>query len=349
MKVSKMKKKRFKKVLMLTAIVGMLASAGGASASMRGSSGAFTFEPVKGKWLDVLYKGKRIARYMCGHDTSDAAKTFETYKPFLHVYDPASGRRLTNGPDGENPYLKDEIRYPHHRGIFIGWNRLTFEGKRYDLWHMPQAHQVHQEFEAFKTTADSASFTSVVHWNDDTDEKGEPILVEHRTMRITAPPHGPIQSAEGIAVVDFETELKAVCGQVFLNGDPEHAGVQYRAHNDVEAGPAESKAKYLFHADGIDPRRDKDLPWVAMKYELDGTPYVVQHMNHPRNPKETVYSAYRDYGRFGAFFTETLDQGETLTLRYRIWIDRGDMPDRRDLASRHSVFVEAPNVEISKR
>jgi len=319
---------------MITTIVGMLASTGGA--------GNFTFEPEDNKWVDVLHKGKLIARYMCGHDTSGPAKTFETYKPLLHVYDPASGRRLTNGPDGESPYYGEKIRYPHHRGIFIGWNRLTFEGKRYDLWHMRSAHQVHQEFEAFKTTANSASFTSVVHWNEDTDEKGEPILVEHRTMRITAPPNG---STDCIATVDFETEIKAVRGEVFLNGDPEHAGVQYRAHNDVAAGSKENKAKYLFHKDGINPKEDYNLPWVAMSYGLDSGRYVVQHMNHPDNPQPTIYSAYRDYGRFGAFFKKELPDGETLTLRYRIVVSKGDMPDRKTLSDRYSQYLESPKVE----
>ncbi len=330
---------KLRKVWMAAVIVGMLASAGSAAAYMRGGSGAFKFEPVEGKWLDVMYKGKRIARYMCGHDTSSEATTFETYKPFLHVYDPASGRQLTNGPDGESAYYGENVKFPHHRGIFIGWSKLTFDDKRYDLWHMRSSHQVHQEFEALKTTANSAQFTSVVHWNDDTDEKGEPILVEHRTMTVSVPASDGMGSADCIAVVDFETELKAVRGEVYLNGDPEHAGMQYRPHTDVATGPAEGKAKYLFPADGIDPKKDKDLPWVVLKYELDGTPYVVQHMNHPGNPQGTVYSAYRDYGRFGAFFKETLDKGETLKLRYRIWIGKGEMPSRSAAAKNYAGFV----------
>ena len=134
--------------------------------------------------------------------------------------------------------------------------------------------------------------------------------------------------------------MKAVRGDVELNGDPEHAGVQYRPHNDVAAGDADVKAKYLFHADGIDPREDKDLPWVAMSYGLGGKRYTVQHMNHPTNPKGTIYSAYRDYGRFGAFFVTTLKKDQTITLRYRFWISRGDIPSRETLAAQHATFVD---------
>lgn len=331
---------RLKKLLVVIAVVGLLASTCGAAVRMRGGSGVFKFEPAEGKWLDVLYKGERIARYMCGHDTSSEATAFETYKPFLHMYDPASGQRLTNGPDGESKYFGQKITYPHHRGIFIGWNKLTFDGKRYDLWHMKAAHQVHQEFEAFQTAANSAKFTSVVNWNDDKDNEGEPILVEHRTMTLTAPSSEDVKSGDCLVIVDFETELKAVRGDVYLDGDPEHAGVQYRPHNGVAAGPAEGKAQYLFHADGIDPKKDKDLAWVVLRYKLDGKPYVVQHMNHPANPKGTVYSAYRDYGRFGAFFKDTIKKGETLKLRYRMRIGRGEMLSRADAFKNFALYVK---------
>jgi len=30
-------------------------------------------------------------------------------------------------------------------------------------------------------------------------------------------------------------------------------------------------------------------------------------------------------------------------------VGRGELPERQDLASKHSVFIEAPNIEVSKR
>jgi len=299
----------------------------------------FSWQDRQGQYLDLLFDGRKVTRYMYAHDTSSEQRTFETYKPFLHVYD-ASGHLLTNGPDGVSPYLKDAILYPHHRGLFIGWNRLTFDGQRYDLWHMPQAHQVHQEFLELTAGPVLARSTALIHWNDD---KGKPIIVERRQTTVFR------QSDPTVLLLDFHTELKAVRGDVFLNGDPEHAGFQYRPHDAVAKGGKEVKAKYLFHKDGIDPRKDRDLPWVAMSYGLSSGRHSVQHMNHPDNPKSTLYSAYRDYGRFGAFFTKELGDGQTLTLDYRIWVGRGEMPARQDLANRHSVFVETPKVRVSKR
>jgi hypothetical protein len=286
-----------------------------------------------GRYLDILFDDKPVLRYMYAYETDTPQRLFETYKPFYHVYD--GDRRLTNGPDVQGAYLANQIRYPHHRGIFIGWNRLQLDGQRYDLWHMKGVAQVHQGFEERTARGETATCASTIHWND---PGGEPILVERRS--VTA--HDLADPT--VVLLDFRSDLTAVRGDVSLNGDPEHAGVQYRAHNDVAAGPREDKAVYLFHEDGIDPRKDKDLPWVAMTYGLGDKRYFVQHMNHPANPKDTVYSAYRDYGRFGAFFTHTIEKGATLTLRYRFWIGRGAMPSRDALAARYAAYADPPEV-----
>jgi len=299
----------------------------------------FSWKDTEGQYLDLLFGGRKVTRYMYAYDTSTPQRVFETYKPLHHVFDPG-GNLLTNGPDGENPYPKDKIRYPHHRGIFIGWNRLTFEGNQYDLWHMKDVQQVHREFLELSAGPTKASSTALIHWND---KEGKPIIAEKRRTTVYR------QSSPTILFMDFETELTAVRGDVLLNGDPEHAGFQYRAHNDVAAGGQDVKAKYLFHQDGIDPRKDQDLPWVAMSYGLGDRSYSVQHMNHPDNPKPAIYSAYRDYGRFGAFFKETIKAGETLKLSYRIWVGQGKMPEREELAKRYSVFVNGPEVNVSRR
>jgi hypothetical protein len=234
-----------------------------------GSAGIFSWQDTDGEHLDLLFDGKKVTRYMYAYDTSTEQRTFETYKPFHHVYD-AEGNLLTNGPDGSSAYPRKGIRYPHHRGILIGWNKLMFEGRRYDLWHMKEVHQVHQKFPELSAGPDMAQSTALIHWNA---LDGKPMLVEHRRTIVYR------QSDLNVIVLDFQTELRAVRGDVLLDGDPEHAGMQYRAHNGVAAGGKDDKATYLFHADGIDPKKDYDLPWVAMSYGLDSGRYVVQHMN----------------------------------------------------------------------
>jgi len=306
----------------------------------------FSWKDKEGDYLDLLFGGRKVTRYMYALDRSTKQRVLETYKTFLHVFDAAGENLLTNGPDGIHAYPiesakpEEKILYPHHRGIFIGWNRLEFGGQRYDLWHMSGVAQVHQKFLEMAAGPVLARSKSLVHWND---KGGEAMIAEQRQVTVFG------QSEPTVLLLEFESELKAVRGDVFLNGDPEHAGMQYRAHNDVASGGKDVKATYLFHEDGINPKKDTDLPWAAMSCGLNGRRYSVQHMNHPDNPKPTIYSAYRDYGRFGAFFKKKIGAGDTLTLRYRILVVESEMPKRVELADKYSAFVDSPKIEILKR
>jgi len=297
----------------------------------------FSWQDNKGEYLDLLFDARKVTRYMYAYDTSSEQRRFETYKPFLHVFDVQGENLLTNGPDGVHPYLKDKILYPHHRGIFIGWSRLNCEGKQYDFWGMGGgAAQVHQKFLELVAGPVLARSKALIHWND---KDGEPIIAEQRQTTVFR------QADPTVLLMEFRAELKAVAGDVNLGGDPEHAGFHYRAHNDVASGGSEVKATYLFHNDAVDPKKDKDLPWAAMSYRLNNQQSCVLHMNHPSNPRPTIYSAYRDYGRFGAFFAHTIKSGESLQLCYRIWIVGGEMPARERFAGKCSVFVDCPEVE----
>jgi hypothetical protein len=291
----------------------------------------FSWKDTEGKYLDLLYDGRKVTRYMYDYDESSEQRAFETYKVFHHVFDEKGENLLTNGPDGENPYTRS-VKYPHHRGIFIGWSKLRFGGKSYDTWHMSRGvRQVHRKFLEKKANAEKAISTALIHWKNG---EGEVMVEEKRTVTVYRP------DDETIVQLDFETELKAPNGEVYLNGDPEHAGFQYRPSDKVAKGPAGVKAKYLFHKEGIDPRKDKDLPWVAMEYGLNGKRYCVQYMSAPANPNaDAVYSAYRDYGRFGEFFKHTIPAGQTLKLRYRIRVSEGSLPGRGMLAKEYAAFT----------
>lgn len=265
---------------------------------------------TKGKHLDVLAHGKVLVRYMYEHDTSSKERQHETYKPYLHVFDAEGKKPITKGPGG---------KFTHHRGIFIGWNRLQFNGKSYDRWHMKSGDIVHQKFLKQEASGHGASFTSLTQWNDN-DEK--PLLDEERTMTVQAMHGGKVRM-----VIDFQSKLTATYGDVFLKGDPEHAGIQYRPANEVDA----KKTKYTFPAEGTNVKNERDLPWIAETYVLDGKAYSVVQMNHPGNPKGTKHSAYRDYGRFGSFFEKEIKKGESLTVNYQFVIADGELPERKKI------------------
>ena len=87
----------------------------------------FAFTDVPGKHLDLRFAGRLVTRHMVAFDTSTKDKTFETYKPYTHVFDAAGKDVITKGASGHDP---------HHRGIHIGWGRTTCGAKRYDFWSM---------------------------------------------------------------------------------------------------------------------------------------------------------------------------------------------------------------------
>ena len=273
------------------------------------------FKDTAGKHLDILRDGKPIVRYQYEYNPE---KRLETYKPMHHVMDAEGKDTITKGHGGQ---------FTHHRAIYIGWNRLGHQGKNYDLWHMKgEATQVHQEIQKQESNDTQSLLSSKIHWVT----AGEKVAIEE--VRTVTVHHG---DKDAHLVLDFNTQLKAIDGDVVLKGDPEHSGFQYRPHNEV----AENKsATFLFHEEGIDPKKVKDLPWVANTHEVRGVSYTVQHMNAPSNPKGWIYSAYRNYGRFGSTFYPTIKDGETLELNYRIRITTGDTPSREALAKAYAQF-----------
>ncbi|MBM4047304.1 MAG: hypothetical protein FJ279_19540 [Planctomycetes bacterium] len=279
----------------------------------------FSLHDEPGQHLDVRLGGRTLARYMYAFDKSAPQRLLETYKPYLHVFDPTGQTPITKGPGGG---------FPHHRAIFIGWNKTRFGGKTYDFWHMKDVQQAHQKFLAQQADGERAEFTALIHWND---PSGKPVLEEERSFsirRVVAPAY---------ALIDFATKLKAPNGDVELDGDPEHAGVQFRPASELDT----TKTVYAFPKEGANPRKDLDYPWVGETYTLGGKRYSVALMNHPTNPKGTKYSAYRDYGRFGAFFVKAVKAGESLSVKYRFLVAEGEMPPAEFIQASYNAFAGA--------
>src|SRR5882762_7056590 len=76
-----------------------------------------------GRKVDIQLNAERVARFVFGEGQ---------IKPYLHVYG-ESGEPLTNG--GLDADGKPTGKYPHHRGLFIGW-KIDSELGTFDLWHM---------------------------------------------------------------------------------------------------------------------------------------------------------------------------------------------------------------------
>lgn len=282
----------------------------GLASDLAQAADSFQVKDNTGKHADIISPdGKPILRYMYARDTTDDAKTFDTAKVFAHVLADDGETTLTKGAGG---------KFPHHRGIFIGWNKLKQGGKSHDLWHVRNTVQKHREFEATEAANTGASITALIDW---IGIEGEPVLEEKRTYKV-------ISEDDAHTVIDFTSILTANHGDVELNGDPEHAGVQFRPSQQVAENQS---AAYTFHKEGVDPKKDRDLPWVAESFQVGDDWWSVQHMNHPANPDGARWSAYRDYGRFGPFTVVNIADGKSVTFRYRFRITKGKTQERDQL------------------
>jgi len=303
---------------------------------------SFVFQDTAGDHLDLLFAGRKVTRLMyVFNNDPNVSKRFPTSKPFTHVFN-AVGEKVITSPGGQP--------FPHHRGIFIGWNRTTTaDGKRYDFWHTRNVWLRLEKFTGKQAGPVFGRMVARIRWED---PKGEPVVLEDRAITV-------YRQAKPELLLDFVSTLHSARGDIQLIGDPEHAGCQFRAHFEVGQrykkmkGP-EIKAQGLdtryVHPPGAKPGKKgtKDMPWSSVSFALWGSRFNVGHLNHPGNPKGTLYSAYRPYGRFGAYAKAELKADQPLTVRYRYFVREGQKAALTvaEMQRLHADFATPPQVTV---
>jgi len=280
----------------------------------------FQFVKMKGQHIDLLYGNRPVLSYFnAPHDPKDH---FYTFKPFHHVYDPAEGKIVLTNGSAKTP--KDGL-YPHHRGLFFGWNKITYDGKTADIWHgTNEVFSQHENVLSEEAGEVLGRQRSAITWHG---KDGETFLTEERELTAYAAPGGTL--------IDFASVLKTDRKSVKLDGDPQHAGFHFRANQEV-AKNGKGNTYYLrpdgkgkigetrnWDSKNADPRTI-NLPWNAMSFITGGKRYTVLRINHPDNPKDARGSE-RDYGRFGDYFEYTLTPDKPLRVKYRVWAQEGEM------------------------
>lgn len=291
---------------------------------LKSDSLGFSIKNNEKSHTDILFDGKPVSRLMTAFDNSTKDSAFETYKVYSHIFKPDGTNFITKGAHG---------LFAHHRGIFIGWSNTRFDGKRIDSWHMNGAVQVFKALNSSYSGQIAANISPKILWNT---TSGKTFIEETRSLTFFNQP-----SDNSVVFLDFVSTLKAPNGEVSLSGDPEHAGIQFRPNNEL----AKLKnAQFTFHQPSINPKKDKNLPWVLLTFQLHGETYHVQHLTHNSTPKDYMYSAYRDYGRFGAFPQFTIPNGESRQLKFRFIITKGPKPTIQSLHHNYIHFTSPPTI-----
>ncbi len=288
------------------------------SQSLLAEEGTFAWTTDPGTNSTTLdFAGKPVIRYQHAFDRSTPERFDATFKPFVHVFSPDTAVQLTKGPGG---------LYTHHRGIYLGWNQvMTSDQKSYDFWHCTQgAHQQHVEFKSLTTSATQATMVSLVHWNSN---EGEAIVAETRTVTVQSSTIDHPQLPTGWQL-DWTSVLESKGGELKLTGDRQHAGLHFRANQDVATllgarylrpatFPQQPDAVQVDDAKTLDGHIN--LPWLAMQFTTSDQPCTVVYFPKPGLPVPARFSE-RPYGRFGSFFDLTLNPNAPFTMQYRLLI-----------------------------
>ncbi len=262
-----------------------------------------------GRCVDIRQDGQIVARLIYGEGQ---------YKPYLAVYG-SEGERLTNpGMDANGEFAG---RFPHHRGIFIGWNHIDSDLGRDDLWHLRSGeHMKLVSIDLAEGGDHGARLQATIHWlSSEKDSEGDNLLlVEQRLFNITR--------EDGRTTIDTASVLRAA-RDLRLGGDLQHAGIHFRADKSVDDRRRETS--YLWEPEDVHDHGGRlvsdKMKWVNFLFPIGDRWYSVTQINPPVNSVEEL--SWRDYGRFGFFFTATLEAGEMISPVYRFIVEEAEAPE----------------------
>jgi hypothetical protein len=258
-------------------------------------------------------------------DDSSPQRRAETFKVYHHVFSPAGTECLTKGPGG---------LYPHHRGLFYGFRSITYDKNQHvDIWHcLKETHQLHKTIEQTDMGPVLGRQQVEIAWNGNGKKT---FATEHRELTGYC--------VAGGTLIDFASRLVPTRGTVRLDGDPQHAGFHFRAAQEVadvtkgqtyylrrdgRGKPGETRNWNPGHPNSEESKKSVNLAWNAMSFVIGGKRYTAIYLDHSQNPKPARYSE-RDYGRFGSYFVAEATMEKPLDVRYRIWIQEGEMTAER--------------------
>lgn len=298
----------------------------------------FHFQDEAGKYEDLLFGDRPVLRYMYeAVDASTEDRRHETMKVYHHLFDPKGENLLTKGPGG---------LFQHHRGIFYGFNRISYEQdgktKSADVWHCHKKEsQTHEAFVREEAGPVMARQILEINWNG---QDGKTFATELRQMTV--------YHVDGAQVIDFASELTAKADKLKVDGDPQHAGFQYRATQHVPDKTA--KQTYYVRPDGKgEPGKFRnwpgnkdhvDLEFNALSFVAFDQRYTCCYLDSPENPKPARFSE-RDYGRFGSYFATEIPRETSLNLNYRLWLQPGEM-NVAEVKQLRDDFVDPPKVTV---
>ncbi|MFP4056261.1 MAG: PmoA family protein [Candidatus Brocadiia bacterium] len=233
--------------------------------------------------------------------------------------------------------------HPHHTSIWVAHGDVN----GVDNWSISggAGWQLHRDFQAVASGAVMGLFREDLDW---TTRDRKPVLAETRTVRVYRLPHTH-------RMLDLEIAFHAKYGKVVF-GDTKEGGLcatrmrpEFRANNKGRLVNAQGKT--------AGDAWGKESEWVDASGTVGEKRYGFAIFDHPRNLRHPTTWHARTYGLLTAnpfglsYFTHdrknkhkgdhTLEEGETLTFRYRIYFHVGD-EKQGAVAARYADYAQPP-------
>jgi hypothetical protein len=259
-------------------------------------------------------------------------------RPYLYPIIGPSGANLARPYPMEEGGAKD---HPHHRSLWFAHGAVN----GVDFWADGEKHgrQEHEAITDLEVGEAGVSFGTRTNW---VSAKGEPVLTDSRQIHIAA-------GEGGSRTVDFAITLKATHGPVVF-GDTKEGTFALRVCPSLTHEGEGAQGKML----SSEGKKDgavwgKQAPWVSyFGPDPKGAAVTVTIFDHPTNLRHPTWWHARTYGLFAAnpfgkhdfekLEDKTagdvkLEEGESLTLKYRVHIAAGD-PDQAGLKAVFEAF-----------
>lgn len=232
------------------------------------------------------------------------------------------------GLDGEVLTQDFPIDHRHHRGVFWAWPKSTVGGTLADIWALEGIRQVHEAFLERRAGTNEAVVAVQNRWVYD-DAPDKPTVRE--TVRFVVHP-----AVEKGRAIDFELTFENVSSEeVVISGSAaEDKGVT-KGYGGFCLRPDATRLPMTFTAvNGVEEEDALSLetPWCDVSFAIEkGSEKMsgVAIFQHPKNPGYPHPGwILRHYGFLGASWPHTehhpLAPGASITLRYRLWVHRGN-------------------------
>lgn len=260
-------------------------------------------------------------------------------KPIFYPLRAASGTIVTRGyPMIQN--ISGESRdHPHHKGLWLTHGDVN----GIDFWaETPKSGKiVHRKFEQLKNDDHVGILKSRNDWMS---PEGKRVLEETREVKVHNLPN--------VRVIDFDFKLTAVAGPVKFGDTKEGTfGIRLaQPFSENQGGHIENARR------GIGEKNcwGKQADWVDFTTKIKNEPLGVAIFDHPSSFRHPTYWHVRGYTLFAAnpfglhdFYDDktkdgsyTLQEGESLVLRYRVYIHPGTTREA-EIANQYKVYTDS--------